>query len=312
MVFLWSELPGSADSEAKMIKKLDIPLKSDLVPEILNNTDKIQFRCHKGISCFNACCKQADVTLTPYDIIRLERHLGLSSEEFLKRHTVPFKMDAQGVPGVRLKTDESGACLFVREEGCSVYEARPTACRYYPAGLMAMRPKDEPTDKSRYFLIREDHCKGHQEARRVSIRDYRKEQGLEIYEDMNREWLQINLKKRSSGPTIGKPSELSLQLFFMCSFDVDRFRRFVLSDSFRGTYDLEDGFYGQIETDDPALMKFGFRLMKQVLFGEKTIPEQEGALEKRREERRQHREMRRRSEIERHEKEQEDLLRDST
>ena len=295
-----------------MTEKFDIPFKSDLVPEILENADEIQFRCHKGASCFNACCKQADVTLTPYDIVRLKQHLGLTSEEFLKQHTVPFKMDAHGVPGVKLKTDESGACLFVRDEGCSVYGDRPTACRYYPVGLMAMRPKDEPTDKARYFLIREDHCKGHREERRLSVGDYRKEQELETYDDMNREWLQINLKKRSSGPTIGEPSELSLQLFFMCSFDADRFRRFVLSDSFRGTYDLEDGFYAEIETDDLALMKFGFGLMKQVLFGEKTIPERAGALEKRQEVRKEHMAMRRRSELERHEKEQEDLLRDST
>ena len=295
-----------------MTEKFDIPFKSDLVPEILENRDEIQFRCHKGISCFNACCKQADITLTPYDIVRLKQHLGLTSEEFLKQHTMPFKMDAHGVPGVKLKTDVSGACPFVREEGCSVYGDRPTACRYYPVGLMAMRAKDEPTDKAGYFLIREDHCRGLREARRLSIGDYRKEQGLDTYDDMNREWLQINLKKRSSGPTIGKPSELSLQFFFMCSFDVDRFCRFVLSDSFRVTYGLDDGFYTQIETDDLALMKFGFRLMKQVLFGEKTIPERQGALEKRQEERKEYMEMRRRSEIERHEREQEDLRREST
>ena len=178
-----------------MSDKFDIPFKSDLVPEILENTDEIQFRCHKGISCFNACCKKADVTLTPYDIIRLKQHLGLTSGELLKRHTVPFQMDAHGVPGVKLKTDESGACLFVREEGCSVYADRPTACRYYPVGLMAMRPKDAPTDKAGYFLIQEEHCKGHQEDRRLSVGDYRKEQELESYDEMNREWLQVILKK---------------------------------------------------------------------------------------------------------------------
>ncbi len=295
-----------------MTDKFDIPFKSDLVPEILKNADEIQFRCHKGVSCFNACCKQADVTLTPYDIVRLKQRLGLTSGELLKQHTVPFQMDAHGVPGVKLKTDESGACLFVRDEGCSVYGDRPTACRYYPVGLMAMRPKDSPTDKAGYFLIQEEHCKGHQEDRRLSVGDYRKEQELEIYDEMNREWLQINLKKRSSGPTIGKPSELSLQLFFMCSFDVDRFRRFVLSDSFQGTYAMEESFYPQIETDDVALLKFGYRFMKQVLFGEKTIRERDGALEKRQEERKEHIEMRRRHEMERHEKDQEALLRDST
>lgn len=294
-----------------MSEKFDIPFKSELVPEVLSNADEIQFRCYKGISCFNACCEHADVTLTPYDIIRLKRRLGMTSEEFLKQHTVPFEMDGQGVPGVKLKTDESGACLFVTNEGCSVYPDRPTACRYYPVGLMATRPKDEPTDRSQYFLIKEDHCKGHEEDRRISIRDYRQEQEVEIYDEMNREWLQINLKKRSSGPAIGNPSEMSLQLFFMCSYDLDRFRRFVLSDSFKNTYALDDDLYSEIQ-DDTALMKFGFRFMKQVLFGEKTVAEREGVIENRREERRDHIEMRRKAEIEQHEKEQDAQRRDST
>ena len=75
-----------------MTERFDIPFKSDLVPAILENSDAIQFRCHKEVSCFNACCKQADVTLTPYDIVRLKQHLGLNSEAFLKHHTVPFEM----------------------------------------------------------------------------------------------------------------------------------------------------------------------------------------------------------------------------
>ncbi len=42
----------------------DIPHKS---PVKLNGDSKIQFNCHTGVSCFNECCKQADLTLTPYD-----------------------------------------------------------------------------------------------------------------------------------------------------------------------------------------------------------------------------------------------------
>ena len=40
-----------------------------------------------------------------------------------------------------------------------------------------------------------------------------------------------------------------------------------------------------IEKDDTELIKFGFKLMKQVLFGEMAIKEREGAYDKRTEER---------------------------
>ena len=95
-------------------KKLDdIPFSSPILPNRLELDSKICFECKPGISCFNACCKQADITLAPYDIIRLKNRLGLSSTEFLKKHTVPFEMDAHGMPGIKMRTtDVDPVCLF--------------------------------------------------------------------------------------------------------------------------------------------------------------------------------------------------------
>lgn len=283
--------------------KFDIPFKSPLVPERMGLEDKFRFRCYKGISCFNACCKMADVTLTPYDIIRLKNRLGMDSSEFLKTYTRPESMDAHKLPAIKMRTLENEPmCVFMKEgEGCKVYEDRPSVCRYYPVGLMNMRAPGSATDEQHYFMVKEDHCRGHEQDNAITIGQYRKEQGVEEYDELNHEWYQIILKKRSSGPTIGKPSDMSLQLFFMCSYDVDRFRRFVISDSFKNSYEMEDSFYAQVETDDIALMKFGFRLMKQVLFGEVTIPESEGAYQKRLQERKDIIEMRREIALAEHE-----------
>ncbi|UCB53761.1 MAG: YkgJ family cysteine cluster protein, partial [Thiotrichales bacterium] len=92
----------------------------------------------------------------------------------------------------------------------------------------------------------------------------------------------------------------------MAGYDIDRFRRFVMSDSFIKMYDLSDDEYESLEKDDIALMKFGFRLMKQVFFGELSIKEREGAWEKRVEERREILEYRRQAEIAEYEKKQEE------
>jgi len=257
------------------------PFKGDIVPQALASDAEIRFRCYKGISCFNACCKRADITLTPYDIIRLKQRFGVTSGEFLKHNTVPYEMDADRLPGVKMRTDDDGACLLMAEEGCLAYEDRPTSCRYYPLGHLAMRHKDSAQDQAQYVVIAEDHCNGHEEDRRIGIKDYLVEQEATLYREMNREWLQLLLKKKSAGPTVGRPSEESLQLYFMSCFDVDRFRRFVLSDGFRRTYELDDGTYETLGADDLALMKFGFRFLRQVLFGEKTITERQGAWERR-------------------------------
>ncbi len=190
-------------------------------------------------------------------------------------------------PGIKLRTDNDGACLFVTDEGCSVYNDRPTACRYYPVGHMAIREAGATEDEARYFLVKEDHCKGHEEDREISVTDYRKEQQVEQYDQINREWMQLILKKKSAGPSIGRPSDTSLQFFFMCCYDMDRFRRFVLSDSFKASYDMDDAFYSTVEKEDLALMSFGIRLLKQILFGDETIAVKPGAEEKRLKERRE-------------------------
>ncbi|HHB92347.1 MAG TPA: YkgJ family cysteine cluster protein [Thioploca sp.] len=260
----------------------DLPYNSPLQPIKLELDDNIQFRCHKNIACFNECCKKIDISLTPYDILRLQKRLKLTSNEFLSQYTIPFEMDKDGMPGVKIKTTEDNpACPFLQEDGCGVYEDRPTVCRYYALGLMSMRKENSSTDENAYFLIKEDHCLGHNENRMISITDYRNEQGVDEYDSINREWRQIILKKRSAGPTIGKPSQRSLQFFFLCSYNFDSFRSFVQSENFSEVYSLTPEEINQLETDDIALLKFGAKLLKQVLFGEMSIAIKDDALQKR-------------------------------
>lgn len=260
----------------------DVFPNSPIQPVKLDLNEKFKFRCHKEIACFNKCCQNIDIALTPYDILRLKKRLGLTSREFLHLYTVPFELDAHGVPGVKLKTrDETTACSFLTDEGCGVYEDRPSACRYYALGLMSLRKKDSPVDEDMYFVVKEDHCLGHYEDKVQTVGEYRKDQGVDLYDEMNREWRQVVLKKRSCGPTIGKPSDRSLQLFFLASYDLDGFRDFILNPGFRHIYDMTETELQQLAADDIALMQFGFRFLKQVLFGENTIPVQPDALEAR-------------------------------
>lgn len=245
---------------------------SPVMPEMMDGSRTIQFRCHRGIACWNACCSNIDISLTPVDIVRLKSRLDIDSSEFLERHTVPYELEKDGIAGVKLRPVEGGtACPFMAEQGCSVYEDRPTACRYYPVALLSMRHQEEYTDRDAWALVSEPHCLGHREPRQLTIDEYRAEQGLPDYDELARGWRQLILKKKSSGPAIGKPSRRSLQLFFMACYDVDRFRQFVASDAFSQLFDLPAGELHEILLDDIRLMLFGFRFLRQTLFGEMTI-----------------------------------------
>jgi len=69
-----------------------------VIPVQLNLDDKFQFRCHQGIACFNKCCENIDILLTPYDIVRLKNRLGISSREFIDAYTTDFAMDGRALP----------------------------------------------------------------------------------------------------------------------------------------------------------------------------------------------------------------------
>jgi Fe-S-cluster containining protein len=246
---------------------------SPVIPEQFDEDHVIKFRCYKGIECFNACCRDIDITLTPYDILRLKQRLGITSTEFLAQYTYPFEFGKNSIAGVKMLPVEGGTeCRFMTEEGCSVYADRPSACRYYPVGLLSLRRADENFDRASYALVKEDHCKGHLEEREITIRDYRKEQGLEEYDEMGRGWRQLVLKMKSAGPAIGKPSEASLRFFFMASYDLDRFREFVKSEGFTATFDIDAATRKALYEDDVELLRFGVRMIKQIMFGEETIP----------------------------------------
>jgi Fe-S-cluster containining protein len=266
----------------------DLPFpESPVVPEMVDGGRTIRFRCRKGIACWNACCSNIDISLTPYDILRLKRRLGLASAQFLREYAVPYEMEKDGIAGVKLKPVDGGtACRFMTPEGCSVYEDRPTACRYYPLALLSMRHQDEYVDRDAYALVKEEHCLGHQEPRSLTIDDYRVEQGLDTYDEMGRGWRQLVLKKKSSGPTVGKPSVRSRQLFFMACYDLDTFRAFVDSGPFNDLYDVpqeeRQAMLGDSLEAEQRLMQFGFRFLRQVLFGEPSIAMHEEAVEKRR------------------------------
>ncbi len=265
----------------------DIPHKSPVEPVRLKETDQLKFRCHRNIKCWNQCCNSADVTLTPYDLLRLKHALNVDSSTLLKEHTVPFEMDAHKVPGIKLRTNNDGACLFVTEEGCSVYADRPTACRYYPAGQLTSKNAEEKSEQQHLVLIKEEHCFGHHEQQTQTLDAYRKEQKVAEFDQENHAYYQLILKKKSAGPSVGAPTEMSLQLFFMVCYDLDRFRRFVSSDSFAKTYELTSEQSQLLQDDDLELLRFGYGFLKQVLFGEDAVPMREGAAKKRFEERKE-------------------------
>ncbi len=245
---------------------------SNIVPSKLFLDSRIKFRCHPEVSCFTACCGNIDIILTPYDILRIRKALNLPADEFLLRFTTPLFLEKTDMPGVKLHLDEEGRCPFVTEKGCTIYEHRPTTCRYYPVGMSFFHEAAEEGAASEefYFLVKEEHCKGHDEEQVMTIREWRKDQGIDESDEMNREWMELVMRRKSFGQqaTLSEPAQ---KIFFMASTDLDKFRSFVMSDSFRDTYEIEQATIDGIAEDDVALMKFSFKYLASSLFGTQDL-----------------------------------------
>ncbi len=235
--------------------------------------EAFRFRCHKDISCFTDCCAKLQLILTPYDILRIKNRLGISSEKFLDRFTDTDMKSHRRFPMVRLKMrqDKKKTCPFVTKDGCSIYEDRPGACRLYPVGRAAriVYGGCETNTEDTFFLVDESHCFGFQEEKQWTLEEWLNHEGLKEYNSMNDNWLEIVGSKRDLGPE--EAIQKKMQMFFMASYNLDRFRVFIFESRFFSLFQIDSDLKEMLRNDDVILMSFAFDWLKFSLFGEKTI-----------------------------------------
>ena len=249
---------------------------SSIEPKKLTLDSHLKFRCHPGVRCFTACCGGIKIVLTPYDILTLTKRLGIPAHEFLEQYTMPTYLEKTDMPGVMIKLrEDDNKCPFVTPDGCTVYSDRPTACRYYPVGMADFHEggsRDskgvelEAAEEKFYFIVREDHCKGFEEDKEWTVREWRADQGVDVRDEMNREWLRLVMRRKSFGLQASL-SEQAKRMFFMASTDLATFRKFVFESSFLDTYEVDDETIAKIKEDDVALMHFSFKYLAATLFG---------------------------------------------
>ena len=127
-----------------------------------------------------------------------------------------------------------------------------------------------------YFFVNEPHCLGFEEDKEWTIREWRKDQGVDIHDEINAGWTDLVVRKRSFPPNI-KLTEESKKMFFLVSYNIDTFRQFVFESSFLDRYDIDAETLGKIKEDEIALLEFGLKWLRDVLFKEGNFRLKEGA-----------------------------------
>ncbi|MDD3471603.1 MAG: YkgJ family cysteine cluster protein [Syntrophaceae bacterium] len=237
----------------------------------LHRSDSFCFECGPHVPCFTECCGKLQLSLTPYDVLRLRKRLGMTSEEFMDNHTDLRLRTLHGFPELMMKMSdtESRRCPFVTEKGCSVYEDRPGACRIYPLGRASKKHPMTGAKEEFYFTVREDHCRGFEFRTNWLISDWLGNQGMEEYNEWNDLLMElISLKARKSDISFGPQH---IQMYMMACFNTEKFRNFVFESAFLNKFDVPLETVDKIRQDDEALLKFAFSWIKFALFREKTL-----------------------------------------
>lgn len=169
-----------------------------------------------------------ELALTPYDVLRLRIATGLTSSQLFDDYIIIEQEPGEPFPRFYLTMVDDGraSCVFVAEQGCTVYKHRPAACRAYPLGRAVERDKNG-TVEEHFVLVKEDHCQGFAEPVVQNALKYSTGQELLTYNRFN-DAIAVILQHDS----IRKgfiPSAKQIDLFILALYNIDTFREMMLN-----------------------------------------------------------------------------------
>ncbi len=235
--------------------------------------DTFRFGCHAGVSCFNRCCGDVNIFLSPYDVLRMKKRLGMKSSDFLDKYALmPVQKDMQTpVVVLRMNDDKAKSCPFLKDQGCSIYSDRPWPCRMYPLGLASQKDTPDGWQGDRfYFLLKEDVCKGFEESTKEwTVGQWLENQGIDAYDEWGEGFKELTLHKYFEEGGFLSPEKM--QMLFTACYDLDKFRDFVFGSTLLQRFDVDEDFVDEMRYNDEELLRFAFLWLRFSLFGDPTV-----------------------------------------
>lgn len=226
----------------------------------INPGEIFSFLCHNRVSCFTHCCRELELVLTPYDVLRLRLATGLSSSELHERCIIEELDPEDTFPRFYLTMVDDGkaSCVFVNDQGCSIYLHRPGACRTYPLGRGTTREEGRVSEQ--FILLQEPHCKGFEEKTVQTVQSFMQSQELEPFNRFNDRLTAITQHRK-----IKNGLELTnehISLYRLALYDLDTFRSQLASKLIEPALPVPEAVY----EDDELLLEFGLQYIEHLFF----------------------------------------------
>ena len=245
----------------------------DKLPGVrLKKDDTFTFHCHPGVGCFNRCCRNLNLFLYPYDVIRLKNSVDLSSDQFLDQYVDVVLRESSAFPDVLLRMADNNekTCPFVTESGCLVYPDRPDTCRTFPIEQGVIYDGHNKKSRMIQFFRPPDFCLGQHESKIWNAQTWAQDQNAILYNRMTARWADLK-RLFQMNPWVDEDwSSPKAKMAFMATYNIDRFRDFVFTSSFLKRYKLKNDRIKKIRKDDAELLKLGFEWVKLFVWGIKS------------------------------------------
>jgi hypothetical protein len=120
-----------------------------------------------------------------------------------------------------------------------------------------------------YFLLHEEHCKGHDRHKRWTVAEWLADQGIAPYAEFGELFKRVTLHPAFSSGKELAPQQIDM--YWTALYDLDKLRSFIFESSFLKRFKVEEDRLEKLKTDDIELLRFGFDWIRFALFGEKRF-----------------------------------------
>lgn len=154
--------------------------------------DSFPFHC---TMCGKCCINREDILLNPEDLFRISDFLHLTPKEVVEQYCEAYIGDTSRMPIVRLKPQGTvKRCPFLKDQKCSIQEAKPTVCALFPIGRCICIQKDQASGDNTpeiQYLFSDPGCGNTSESH--TVREWLTNYGIPVQDPFFSHWQHIML-----------------------------------------------------------------------------------------------------------------------
>ena len=232
--------------------------REDLAANIENMTigldDTFKFHCTQ---CGLCCVNREDIMLSPMDIYKMAKELGLTPTMFFAKYCETYIGDTSRMPIIRLQpVGDEMRCPLLKNHKCSVHKVKPSVCALYPLGRYIAIEKgdysEEGVGKSEVkYLLQPIDCGD--DSQTHTVREWLADFDIKLEDEAFIRWHQTIAKVSATIKELEKKWDMitMMQIWFVTR--VFLYERYDTEDPFMPQFEENAGIVINMLDDVPRL-----------------------------------------------------------